>query len=249
VAVPKYAISGHTFDNPIRVQRSLLEDRLLTTIRERLLPDRSIKEFTARLRRRLQTRQRLQEAETELAQLPGPSAVVRVDDVIKHLPEAIARYRQMVSNLGDAPIDVELARQAVRGILDEITIVPRDGYSVARMELEVVQPIRASNRGSGGSIWQFPTQRPNPMTANQRIRGRIEPAHAVYVAPWSPVADQAPGKVDQQGVGTHAAKVPSRPGDRRCAFLLGSPRKRNPGTGPGYTDMLSDYWRAGALTL
>jgi hypothetical protein len=34
----------------------LLEDKSLTTICERLLSDSSIKEFTARLRRRLQTR-------------------------------------------------------------------------------------------------------------------------------------------------------------------------------------------------
>lgn len=97
-------------------------------------------------------RQRLLEAETELAQLPGPSAVVRMDDVIKRLPEAMGLYRQMVSNLGDAPIDVERAREAVREMLGEITIVPRDGYLVARMGLEVVQPILASNRGSGGLL-------------------------------------------------------------------------------------------------
>ena len=178
-------VSGHTCDNSIRVQRSLLEDRLLTTIRDRLLSDSSIKEFTARLRRRLMSRptdanaarrtelqsqvdnmvaaigqgmispalrQRLQEAEADLAQLPGPPTVVRMDDAMKRIPEAMARYRQMVSSLGDASIDLERAREVVRGLLGEITIVPRDGYLVAQMGLEVVQPILASNRGSGGLL-------------------------------------------------------------------------------------------------
>jgi hypothetical protein len=40
----------------------------------------------------------------------------------------MARYRQMMSNLGDAPIDLERAREAVRGLLGEITIVPKDGH-------------------------------------------------------------------------------------------------------------------------
>lgn len=84
--------------------------------------------------------------------MPGPPTVARVDDAIKRIPEAMARYRQMVSNLGDAPIDLERARESVRGLLGEITIVPKVGYLVARMGLEVVQPILASNHGSGGML-------------------------------------------------------------------------------------------------
>ena len=181
-------VSGHTCDNSQRVQRSLLEDRLLTSIRDRLLSESNVKEFTARLRRRLASRptdpnakrraelqaeidnlieaigqgmnspalrQRLQEAEAEFAQLPGPPAVGRVDDAIKHVPEAMARFRKMVTKLGDAPIDVERAREAVRGLVGEITIVPRDGFLVARMGLEVQPHPTTSIRGSGGTISDF----------------------------------------------------------------------------------------------
>jgi len=49
-------VSGHTCDNAIRVHRSLLDDRLLTTIRDRLLSESRVKEFTARLRCRLISR-------------------------------------------------------------------------------------------------------------------------------------------------------------------------------------------------
>ena len=99
------------------------------------------------LAKRLGTRRR------ELAALPAPSTVVRVDDVMKRLPEAVQRFRRMVSRLGDAPIDVERGRADAQGLAaDRSGLRRRDGHLVAKMGLEL-QPISDSSiRGSGGRI-------------------------------------------------------------------------------------------------
>lgn len=49
-------VGGQAGSNSYRVRHDLLEDRLLTTIRYSLLSNAAIKEFSARMRRRLQTR-------------------------------------------------------------------------------------------------------------------------------------------------------------------------------------------------
>jgi hypothetical protein len=95
---------------------------------------------------------RLQDAETELAGLPAHSPVVRMDDFLKRLPEAVARFKQMAAKLGDAPIDVERGRALLKGLLGPIWISPRDGDLVAKMGLEL-QPLSVSSiRGSGGPL-------------------------------------------------------------------------------------------------
>jgi len=73
---------------------------------------------------------RLQAAEAELAALPELSACVRVDDVLRRLPDGVRRFRRMAARLGDAPIDVECGRAALKGLLGPIWIAPRDGYLV-----------------------------------------------------------------------------------------------------------------------
>ena len=66
---------------------------------------------------------------------------VSVEDSLRQMPTPVSRYREMGGNLGEAPIDVERAREAIRGLVGEIGIAPREGDLVARMRLEVVQPI------------------------------------------------------------------------------------------------------------
>jgi hypothetical protein len=89
---------------------------------------------------------------TELAVLPVPSTVVRVDDVLRRLPEAVKRFRRMAARLGEAPIDVERGRAALKGLLGPIWIAPPDGYLVAKMGLECQPLLGSSIRGSGGRI-------------------------------------------------------------------------------------------------
>jgi hypothetical protein len=109
---------------------------------------------------------RLQDAETELTALPPPSAVVRVDDLLKRLPEAVKRFRRMAARLGDAPIDVERGRAVLKGLLGPIWIAPRDGYLVAKMGSEF-QPLSASSiRGSGGTLRNLFAADPTGSTAS-----------------------------------------------------------------------------------
>lgn len=95
---------------------------------------------------------KLQDAEAELAALPEPANVVKVDELLARLPQAVEKYRRMVQRLGDAPINVERGRELLRGLLGDIRIAPRGDHLVARMGLGIAQPILASNRGSGGRI-------------------------------------------------------------------------------------------------
>lgn len=91
-------------------------------------------------------------AEAELAAVPAPSTVVRVDDLLRRLPEAVGRLRRMAGRLGNAPIDVERGRATLKGLIGPIWIAPRDGYLVAKMGLEL-QPLSVSSiRGSGGPL-------------------------------------------------------------------------------------------------
>ena len=94
---------------------------------------------------------RLQDTESELATIPTPSPVVRGDDILRRLPDAVKRFRRMVARLGDAPIDVERGR-ATLNLLGPIWISPRNGYLVAKMGLELQPLLGTSIRGSGGRI-------------------------------------------------------------------------------------------------
>lgn len=96
---------------------------------------------------------RLASTEAELAALPPPPASVDTNLASRRLPEAVARYRAMVSGLGRAPIDVERGREALREILGQVTISPDgDGHLVARMGLKLAVTDGAFNCGSGGRI-------------------------------------------------------------------------------------------------
>jgi site-specific DNA recombinase len=68
---------------------------------------------------------KLQDAEAELAALPEPTNVVKVDELLERLPQAVEKYRRMVGRLGDAPINVERGRELLRGLLGDIRIAPR----------------------------------------------------------------------------------------------------------------------------
>lgn len=97
---------------------------------------------------------RLQAAEAELATLPPPvTKVVKAEDVLRLLPDAIARFRRMVANLGDAPLDPEKARAELRTLLGPILVEPREGHLIAKLGLTLGQPQQAvCFNGSGGRI-------------------------------------------------------------------------------------------------
>ncbi|MBN8279058.1 MAG: recombinase family protein [Gammaproteobacteria bacterium] len=180
-------VNGRACQNNIRVRRDVLEDRLLSGIREQLLSEASINRFKAGIRHRLtrkptdpaaarrrqlqaeidracyeirqglvspSLRRDLQAAEAELAALPPPeTAVIQADDVLRLLPEAVKRYRRMVADLGNAPVDPERARAELRKLLGTILVEPREGHLVAKLGLALGQPQEAVfNGGSGGRI-------------------------------------------------------------------------------------------------
>ena len=95
---------------------------------------------------------RLASTEAELASIPVPPTAVEVTDASKRLPEAVARYRAMVSDLGRAPIDVERGREALREILGQVTVSPKGGHLVARMGIKFSLTDGAYKCGSGGRI-------------------------------------------------------------------------------------------------
>ena len=71
---------------------------------------------------------------------------------IARLPAAVARYRKMVEDLGDAPVDIERGREALREILGEVQIAPHEGHLVAKMALSIDSQALACGCGSGGRI-------------------------------------------------------------------------------------------------
>ena len=98
---------------------------------------------------------RFLDAETELAGLHPTSAVVEIDELLKRMPAATARFRAIVGKLGDAPRDTDRACEALKSLLGPILIARRDGFLVAKMGLEI-QPLSVSYRGSGGTLWFWP---------------------------------------------------------------------------------------------
>lgn len=76
--------------------------------------------------------ERLQATEAELERLRAATKVIDVEAILAVLPVAVARYREMVENLGSSPIDVEQAREVIREITDRIPVRPGDdGVPVA----------------------------------------------------------------------------------------------------------------------
>lgn len=78
----------------------------------------------------------LQEVEAAVAALPMAN-VTRMDDLARVLPQAVERYRRMVGNLDEAPIDVPRARALIRDLIGEIRVEPRGGRLIAKLGLQM----------------------------------------------------------------------------------------------------------------
>ena len=86
--------------------------------------------------------ERLQSAECELERLKDSSKVVDVKAVMAAIPRAVERYRAMVSDLGNAPIDIEQGREIIRGIAARIPVRPGpDGVPIAELSLNEEMPL------------------------------------------------------------------------------------------------------------
>jgi hypothetical protein len=87
--------------------------------------------------------QRLQTAETELATLREQEVVVDAAAAMAAIPVTVTRYRAMVEDLGDAPVDVGAAREQLREMLGKIVLRPEPNRGlVAELRLPEA-PIRA----------------------------------------------------------------------------------------------------------
>ncbi len=97
---------------------------------------------------------RLQAAEAELGAMPSPvTKVIKADDVLRVLPDAVQRFRRMAAKLGDASIEPEKARAELRKLLGPILVEPREGHLIAKLGLTFGQPQDAVLfSGSGGRI-------------------------------------------------------------------------------------------------
>ena len=160
-------VHGRICTNNRRARRRGLEDALLGAIKRDLLSDASIDEFRRRLRRAMarpdpniklrakladevahlidaiakgllspDLARRLQDAEAEIAALPITN-VTRMDDLMRVLPPAIERYRRMVGNLHDSPVDVPRARALIRDLIGEIRVEPRGDRLIAKLGLQM----------------------------------------------------------------------------------------------------------------
>jgi hypothetical protein len=84
----------------------------------------------------------LQSTEAELDRLRAANKVIDVKGVLAAVTAAIRRYRQMVTDLGNAPIDIPRAREMIRGIVDRIPVRPgADGVPVAQLALNKEMPL------------------------------------------------------------------------------------------------------------
>ena len=72
----------------------------------------------------------------ELERLREVSNVVDIEAVLALVPAAMRRYRAMVADLGNAPIDMGRAREMLREALGTIPVRPgRDGVPIALLAL------------------------------------------------------------------------------------------------------------------
>jgi len=77
------------------------------------------------------------------------SRVVDAEAVLTAIPAAVQRYRAMVADLGNAPIDVASGREVIRGIVATIPIRPgTDGVPVAELGLNNEMPLAAFTGGA-----------------------------------------------------------------------------------------------------
>jgi len=81
---------------------------------------------------------KLQAAEGELERLRAAVKVIDVKAVMAAIPAGVARYRALVAKLGSkTPMDIEQAREVIRGITDCIPVRPgEDGVPVAELALK-----------------------------------------------------------------------------------------------------------------
>ena len=84
----------------------------------------------------------------KLERLKSASRVINVDMALATVTAAVARYRAMVMDLGNAPIDIAQAREVIREIADRIPVRPGvDGVPVAELafnrELGLAQAVGA----------------------------------------------------------------------------------------------------------
>jgi chromatin segregation and condensation protein Rec8/ScpA/Scc1 (kleisin family) len=93
--------------------------------------------------------ERLQTTEAELERLRAAAKVVDLKAILAVLPAAVARYREMVENLGESPIDIEQAREVIREITDRIPVRQgEDGVPVAELSLNESMPLGQAAVGS-----------------------------------------------------------------------------------------------------
>ena len=90
---------------------------------------------------------RLEAAEAELQKLKDEEVVVDAAAVMAAIPAAVARYRAMVEDLGNAPIDMGAAREVLKEMVGEIRLRPEPNRGlVAEIGLSEM-PIRAAAGG------------------------------------------------------------------------------------------------------
>jgi len=87
-------------------------------------------------------RARLETAERELAEIESRSTVTDVSGIVAKLPALAARYRAMVNDLGNAPIDVERARGELLQLVGPLT-VRREGDAIFAESDRDAQPVKS----------------------------------------------------------------------------------------------------------
>jgi site-specific DNA recombinase len=93
--------------------------------------------------------ERLQATEAEVERLRASSNVLDVKKLLDALPAAVQRYRTMVADLGNAPVDRDHAREVIRSITGTIKVRPgTDGVPVAMLALANEMPLAAAAGGA-----------------------------------------------------------------------------------------------------
>jgi site-specific DNA recombinase len=87
--------------------------------------------------------QRLQKTEAELQSLKDAEVVVDLGTPMAAIPKAVARYRAMVRDIGNSPLDIGASREVLKEMVGEIRLRPEPNYGlVAEVGLSE-SPIRS----------------------------------------------------------------------------------------------------------
>jgi hypothetical protein len=90
---------------------------------------------------------RLRTTETEHERLRAAAKVVDVKAIMDAIPTAVARYRQMISDLGNSQIDVEQGREIIHSVANRIPVRPgRDGAPITELSLNEEMPLGRGSR-------------------------------------------------------------------------------------------------------